>query len=337
MDPSISSFLGNYFKHKPFEILNLAGDASLRRYYRIISEEETYVLMAWDPFTDPEKYPFLNIRDHFARHHVRVPQIIAVDGSHGLILLEDLGDLTLERKFWESQNQELVQPFYEQALDTLILIHFHVSRDKSPMHVCQNIMFDTDKFLWELNYGKDHVLKNLSQFVFSPAVEKELDKTFRHIAETLDQEPKFVSHRDYHSRNLMIKLGKIHVIDFQDARLGPLQYDLVSLLYDSYVSLNESLRLSLTDFYWSRIQDHVKLSRDHFDEVLQVQTIQRCFKACGSFASFLVLREDRRYLKYIQPTLSLVQKKLKQFPRYQVLNHVISDSGVMEMDLCPTP
>src|SRR6185312_10810347 len=69
---------------------------------------------------------------------------------------------------------------------------------------------------------------------------KILQDEFQRICKTLDEQPKFVCHRDYHSRNLMLKLGRIYVIDFQDARLGPLQYDLVSLVHDSYVNLSST-------------------------------------------------------------------------------------------------
>src|SRR4051794_29548809 len=98
-----------------FQVLRLAGDASTRKYYRIISEDRSWVLMFWEPFEDPEKYPFLDVQRHFARNGIRVPGVEEMAKELGVVLLEDLGDLTLERKFWENQNQEMALPYYQQT------------------------------------------------------------------------------------------------------------------------------------------------------------------------------------------------------------------------------
>ncbi|MCB0357057.1 MAG: phosphotransferase, partial [Bdellovibrionales bacterium] len=100
------------------------------------------------------------------------------------------------------------------------------------------VEFNREKLLWEMNYGREHLLEKFCQFDLSAVERNMLTQTFTQICETLAKEPKRISHRDYHSRNLMIKLGNMRVIDFQDARMGPVQYDLVSLLHDSYVQLH---------------------------------------------------------------------------------------------------
>src|SRR5689334_18490713 len=124
---SFDSFLSRTLNDRAFEVFPLAGDASTRRYFRIVSGEESMVLMVWEPFNDDGNYPFLSVRDHFEKHGVTVPRVIAKSPSEGLVLLEDLGDLTLERKFWENQNQDIVLPFYEQSIDELIKIHYHAT------------------------------------------------------------------------------------------------------------------------------------------------------------------------------------------------------------------
>lgn len=130
----------------------------------------------------------------------------------------------------------------------------------------------------------------------------------------------------------MLKLGKMRVIDFQDARMGPIQYDLVSLVHDSYVNLNENSRRNILDYYLMNAKPHLgpKFSQAGFDEVFRLQLLQRCFKACGSFASFFNLRQDRRYLKYIHPTLNTVSNMLDQFPRYSEFNKVLKDNGLLD-------
>ena len=130
----------------------------------------------------------------------------------------------------------------------------------------------------------------------------------------------------------MLKLDEMRVIDFQDARMGPIQYDLVSLIRDSYVNLNESMENQILSYYLSEAKNYLpkNFSRSHFDEMYEIQTIQRCFKACGSFSSFFNHRADTRYLKYISHTLTRVVKSLELFPEYKNLTQVLGDSGALE-------
>src|SRR5687768_3112531 len=119
VDEYFQKFLETHLQSDDFKVYQLAGDASNRRYYRIMHNNQSWVLMRWEPF-DPENYPFLSVLNHFAKHSVKVPEVAGMDSALGLVLLEDLGDLTLERKFWESQSQESSIPFYKQAVDELI-------------------------------------------------------------------------------------------------------------------------------------------------------------------------------------------------------------------------
>jgi aminoglycoside/choline kinase family phosphotransferase len=327
MDQSFTPFLQDYFKSPHFNVSQLAGDASNRKYFRVIKDETSVVLMQWEPF-DPKNYPFLSVQEHFLKHSVQVPRVLSLNPMKGLVLLEDLGDLTLERKFWETQNHEASVEFYRMALDELIKIHFACSQDKTDCTAFK-IEFDVEKLLWELNYGRDNLLLGVCGFKLDEKSKNELNKIFISICETLHNQPKFIAHRDYHSRNLMIKYGKMRVIDFQDARMGPIQYDLVSLLKDSYVQIPDDMSEQLIKYYLDRAQNELsfKLSKDEFTQIYELQSIQRCFKACGSFSSFFHLRSDRRYLKYIHGTLKRVKSSLDHFPEYKFFETVLNDSG----------
>jgi N-acetylmuramate 1-kinase len=330
IDPFLVPFLTQYFKDASYSVYSLAGDASNRRYYRVISNNQSWVLMRWEPF-EPTNYPFLSVLNHFKANEVHVPEVVSMDAGQGLVLLEDLGDLTLERKFWESQNQENSLPFYKAAIDELIKIHF-VSTQNKGQCTAFNIMFDIEKFNWELNYAYEHLLKGILEVRLSEKDEKQLKSIFNDISTKLHNEPKFISHRDYHSRNLMLKLDKIRVIDFQDARLGPIQYDLVSLLKDSYVDLNSDVSSKLLKYYLEKASPFLKQNIDleQFDYIYELQSIQRCFKACGSFASFYMMRNDKRYLKYLSGTLKTVAKSLTPFSEYTFMMDVMSSSGAFE-------
>ena len=132
----------------------------------------------------------------------------------------------------------------------------------------------------------------------------------------------------------MLKLGRIYVIDFQDARTGPIQYDLVSLVHDSYVNLwPESIDTILEDYKDKAEAVGPKgVIRPDFDEIFKLQTIQRCFKACGSFTSFFNMRKDTRYLKYIKNTATLVAKTLAEDGRFKLFRKVIDDAGLADRD-----
>lgn len=330
MEEFIQSFLKSSLKSDDFKVYSLAGDASNRRYYRVILEHNSWVLMRWDPF-NPENYPFLSVLNHFAKAGVNVPEVVAMSPETGLVLLEDLGDLTLERKFWESQSQETSMEFYKMAVDQIVKIH-HKATATPGNCTAFNIKFDTEKFMWEMNYGKDNLISGVLKFQLSETTGKELQRIFTDICTKLDQEPKKIAHRDYHSRNLMIKLDEMKVIDFQDARLGPIQYDLVSLFKDSYVNMNDEMTQDLMEYYLDSSKEFLpkNFSRAQFDEVYELQSIQRCFKACGSFASFYNLRDDRRYLKYLSGTLRRVMKSLTEFPDYKAFADILIDSGALE-------
>lgn len=330
----ILSFIGQEIGTSDFECLQLAGDASTRKYYRVVFNDQSRVLMSWEPFTDPANYPFLNVQAHFAKMDVRVPKVEAIAPHLGVVLLEDLGDLTLERKFWENQNQKLALPFYEQAIDEIIKIHFLASKPAHPPSVCQTIMFDTAKFMWEMNYAREHFVEKVGKVKLSDKDAKTLQDEFTSLCDTLHNLPKFVTHRDYHSRNLMLKLGRIYVIDFQDARLGPIQYDLVSLVHDSYVNLSsESIEHIKNDYKEKAKTTGPKgIIRPDFDEMFRKQTIQRCFKACGSFASFLNMRNDTRYLKYIKHTANLVARTLQEDGDYPLLTQILNSGDILERD-----
>jgi aminoglycoside/choline kinase family phosphotransferase len=331
---AVCDFIEKTLTSNQFEVLQLAGDASARRYYRIIIQQQTYVLMLWEPF-DSQTYPFLSVLNHFKKSNINTPEVIAVGPELGTILLEDLGDLTLERKFWESAQQENSWPFYQKAIDEVVKIHTTATHLNSQT-TAKEIQFDTAKLLWEMNYAKEHLIEKLLKVKLSNKQTIELEKVFTDFCEKLHHEPKVICHRDYHSRNLMLKLNQMYVIDFQDARMGPVQYDLVSLIKDSYVDISDSYAEQMLNYYLNHplIIDNKPISDtkslDHFYYIYEVQSVQRCFKACGSFASFMNQRNDKRYLKYLTPTLKKVMRSLTHFPEYKLLLNILIDAGAFE-------
>ncbi len=330
LSEDVCQFIKINLEGSDFQVLQLAGDASARKYFRIIHNQQTYVLMLWEPFV-AENYPFLSVLRHFEKSNVNVPKVIGIAEQLGVILLEDLGDLTLGRKFWESAQQETSWPFYQKALDEIIKIHTTATK-LNHKTTAKEIQFDTAKFTWEMNYAKEHLLEGVLKIQLSELQKNELEKVFTDFCEKLHHEPKVICHRDYHSRNLMLKLNQMYVIDFQDARLGPIQYDLVSLIKDSYVDISDSYAEQMLNYYFENTNflKDFNISKDQFYYMYEIQSVQRCFKACGSFASFMNMRADRRYLKYLTPTLKKVMRSLAHFPEYKLLLNLLIDAGAFE-------
>ena len=328
---TISHFLNSTLGTPNYRVFQLAGDASSRRYFRVVHAETSHVLMVWEPFTDNDGYPFLSVLNHFGDNGIAVPSVFAKSPRDGLVLLEDLGDLTLERKFWENHNQDTALTYYKMTLDELYKIHF-IAPPKAGRCTAFENSFNVEKLMWEFNYSMKHLVRDFCGITPTEEELQRLEKDFLSICEHLAAQKPVVCHRDFHSRNVMIKLGLVKIIDFQDARLGPIQYDLVSLLRDSYVNLEEKHQRSLLSEYLERCRSDKKITTtdDEFYSTYELQTIQRCFKACGSFASFYNLRKDNRYLKYIESTVRRVQRSLLLFPQYAFFQKFLTENGFFE-------
>lgn len=320
---SIQDFLNS----NKFTIHELAGDASSRRYFRVIKDENSWVLMKWEPF-DPHTYPFLSVIRLLSEVHCRVPRIEYIDGLRGILILEDLGDLTLERKYWEALDPKVSLHFYEQAIEELVKIHHQTKASQQLQSTAFTTVFDKAKFLWEMNYAYENLVLKYLNYLPSSTEHKAAQNEFSTICETLSAEPKVVCHRDYHSRNIMIKLGQVRVIDFQDARMGPVPYDLVSLLLDSYVNIPEDMQRHLKEHYFALAAPFWKPS-PMFDTIWNLQVIQRCFKACGTFSAIYNQRNDKRYLRYLPQTLQIVfEALLKHNPKSSLAGILKSSSAL---------
>lgn len=323
----ITETLSAQLTDQSFQVVPLAGDASSRRYSRLISGAKSWVLMEWEPF-DPDTYSLLSVQKHFKKNYVLVPEVVAASGEHGIILYEDLGDITLEQEFYKTRNPYGVLGFYRMAIDELLKIHLMASKDRSPC-VAFQYEFDVEKLSWELNFMRKHFFEGVLSY---KELSSELEEEFVKLTTLLQQKNKFIQHRDYHSRNIMVFENKVRVIDFQDARLGLVQYDLVSLLRDAYVPVPQSLEQELLDYYLYRAKTdfNQEWNRDEFNYLYEVQSLQRLLKAVGSFASFWMLRNDRRYLKYIHGTMQRVKKGLEAMPEFAVLGRALKDSGAFD-------
>jgi N-acetylmuramate 1-kinase len=315
--------------HADFRVRPLQGDASDRRYYRLefapgAGGVRSVVLMRLaQPYTAGE-LPFVNVQRYLSLKRIPVPAIFCDDSAHGFVLLEDLGDVTLESAL-QGASREQIGCWYRQALDMLLMLQHPESIGPRGSCVAFCLAFDVEKLIWELDFFLTYMLKQLCAAPLKSRNEAALRGHFWKIAALLARQPRLLTHRDYHSRNLMLHQDRLRVIDFQDARLGPCQYDLASLLYDSYVVLPADLRQELLTYYLEQkaAVDGYPLDRQAFLQVFDYMCLQRNMKALGTFAFQTVAKHTGRYIEAIPPTLGYIQENLARHPELRQLRELL--------------
>jgi aminoglycoside/choline kinase family phosphotransferase len=313
------------------QLIPLQGDASDRRYYRLLFPAATegtaslVVMRLARPYTAGE-LPFVNVQRYLALKGVPVPDIVYDDAAHGLILLEDLGDVTLEAALRGATEGQIDQ-WYRQALDLLLRLQGPGAPVSQGSCVAFRLAFDVEKLMWELDFFTTHMLQGLCGRLLPASHAAELRGQFWKICSILARQPRVLTHRDYHSRNLMLQGERLRVIDFQDARLGPCQYDVASLLNDSYVMLPSWVRDSLLTYYFERksaMEGHA-LDRETFLRLFDYMSLQRNLKALGTFAFQIVVKGNPRYRSAIPTTLQHLQRTLSRRPELQPLTDLLEE------------
>ena len=299
----------------------LEGDASTRKYYRIylfggpLSSVIAQELSGPGP-ENPLDLPFLNIRAHLAGLGLGVPEYYAYFPEKGWVVLEDLGDETLEAAIEDLRPGEREEK-YRAAIDMLATMHY--SRGNC---FAFTYAFDERKFTEELKFFLKHAVEGLWGRRMPSRDRSLLIEEFGNLAKELASQPQVFTHRDYHSRNLMVRPGRkdLGLLDFQDARLGPPHYDLASLLYDSYVDLPDGLRRSLLLYYLDRADcmGH-PYDPNGFIQVLRLTAVQRNLKAIGTFAYQASVLGRPRYVQAIEPTLRYVANHCHRVPELSPL------------------
>ncbi len=297
----------------PDRIVRLAGDASLRAFYRVPYRAGSAVMMVRDEFQPEEDRTFVEVRDHLSACGAAVPEIYEYDEDNGIILMEDVGDLTLEERL-RGADEETLAHFYRVAIDELLAIQISgaiLRRDC----VAYRRAFDQKKLMEELDFFLLHTVEGFYKARLGEGEREAIREGFAILAARLAALPRVLNHRDYHSRNLMVVDNALRLVDFQDARMGPCQYDLASLLRDSYVALDGAFRERMVDYYLREsaekgISWH---DGDLFIEQFDLMSLQRNLKACGTFGYMAVARRNERYLGYLAPTFAYVKENAPRF------------------------
>jgi hypothetical protein len=316
----------------------LPGDASNRRYFRLgLSGGRSIILMQ---LAEPEAFkqseeavsgavaitelPFLNVHRHLAQAGVTVPALYHYDQTAGLLYLEDFGDLLLVHACQDGRSPETAR-HYHQAIEMLVRIHTAATSPADTRCIAFHRSFDAPLLMWEFDHFLEYGVvarygKPMCAEDFQP-----VRAAFQNIADLMAAQPTVLTHRDYHSRNLMVDGGRLGVIDFQDALLGPAGYDLASLLRDAYIALDESLIDELIAEYLDRMEQAgagrgASLDdRAAFRRLFDFISIQRNLKAAGRFVYIDRVKKNPKFLADIPRVLGYVRRNLGKYPELATL------------------
>jgi N-acetylmuramate 1-kinase len=313
-----------------FEFFTLKGDASDRNYFRVhyyvkshpTEKSSIIVMQLKEP--NPEKEPDFNRMQNFLKHlDIPVPEILHYDTRRGLLFLEDGGDMHLEDITRNSPENIIL--WYQKAIDLIVAMQTRVTKNMRPYCPAYGLKFDVVKLMWEMDFMIKHYIQGLLKYELNQDEESKVRSALLGLCETLAEEERVFVHRDFHSRNLMIRKNAIMLLDFQDARMGPPQYDLVSLLKDSYVTLKEETRNELLSYYLQRMEQEQgqPIAHASFLKIFDSMSIQRNLKAIGTFAFQYTAYKNERYLKYLDPTLQQIRDTIHSQPDLEPLGQVL--------------
>ena len=264
-----------------FTLAPASADASFRRYFRIAPDAPWRghpTLIAMDAPPPMENCgPYMQVAKLLAGAGVHAPEVLAEDPARGFLLLTDLG----ARTYLSALDASSAPALYSDAIDALIRWQAATQADALPRSY-DDALLGQELALFPDWYVARHLGRRLS-----PAQERTLSDAFRLIIGHNLAEPRVFVHRDYHSRNLMVSEPNPGVLDFQDAVLGPITYDLVSLLRDAYVAWDDERQIDWAVRYWERARNRGLPVRRDFAEFwrdFEWMGVQRQLKVLGIFA-----------------------------------------------------
>ena len=297
----------------------LAGDGSDRIFYRLTGDRPFPLIIVFpdaNPRARQEAEAAFRLGSHFLDKGISVPGILGYDRESGALIFADLGDVHLQAR--ALQEPEKLMACYERTIDALIDLQLK-GRSGFPQSAC----WDTPR------YDRQLMLERESAYFYREFCRefcgigdiRGLDEEFHHLADQAAAQPAdFVLHRDFQSRNIMLHEDQPVIIDFQGARLGPLAYDLASLLLDPYVGLDSGQQQELRKYYLSKISKLIKIDPADFLNGYYFLALQRNLQILGAFA-FLSEKKGKTFFKqYINPALASLDRLLQEpagrdFPR----------------------
>jgi aminoglycoside/choline kinase family phosphotransferase len=300
---ALKAWVGEELKLDNSRIEPASADASFRRYFRVRGREEDLIVMDAPPDKE-DLQPFLQVAQLLLEVGVNVPRILARDLARGFLLLSDLGS----KQYLDSLKAgERVDQLYGDALDSLARMQLHGRQPAGQLP-----HYDSPALLREMALMPQWFLSRHLGMRISDRDRGTLDALFDALVHNACEQPATFVHRDYHSRNLMVcETGNPGILDFQDAVLGPITYDLVSLLKDCYITWPAGrVRAWALDFRARRLREGLAAGRDdaQFLRWFDLMGLQRHIKVLGIFSRLWYRDGKRGYLADLPRVLAYVRE-----------------------------
>ena len=297
--------------YKDYKLEIASEDASFRKYYRLKKDDKTFILMDSSKELESLK-PFIDITKRLLEVDVTAPQILESNLEDGYLILEDFGST----HYFDVLDWDNFEELYKKAIDEIIKMQNADSSNLPP--------YDKEFLTKEMNLMQEWYMEKLLPVVLSNEQKEIIRKTINDIADEVLTQPQgnFV-HRDFHSRNIMIKDENLGVIDHQDAMSGAVTYDLVSLLKDCYIEFDREDILKLALYY--RDKKELDVDDETFIKWFDFMGMQRHIKVLGVFARLFKRDDKRGYLKDIPLVLKYVFDTSKLYEETRPLNKLLKE------------
>lgn len=320
----LHSFLSS--RDQGSEAVSLTADASTREYFRITWNGVSAVACVYPERFDPAEQTYLDVTRLFTAGNLPVARILDFDGELGIIVQEDLGDLILRDMLIEA-DQTTRSAKIDQAIALIARIQATTELAYQMGSVASTLAFDADKLRWELDYFATHYFDTYLKKPLSSDESNALASEFDELAAELGSFAEVLCHRDFHAANLMLDgQGQLRIIDHQDARIGSVMYDLVSLLLDRVTKLPSRTWLAERRAVLSGERRKLGLSGlegPGRDQEFELQTIQRCLKAVGTFSFQSATRGKTYFVPYIEPMFRIVLRAIDDLGRFPETKRVL--------------
>lgn len=313
-------------KNQPSEIVQLTPDASIREYFRIGWRTSTAIACVYpEPFIALE-HTYLDVTKLFTKGGLPVAEIYDFDERLGVIVMEDFGDCILRDVLQNSDPAER-EKLINRAISLIAKIQAATSLAFELNSIASRLKFDEEKLLWELNFFKTHYFETFRKEKLSETEDKLLTDEFTELSRELEQHAAVLCHRDFHAANLMLDANKrLRIIDHQDARIGSVAYDLVSLLLDRILQPPPNDWLDEKKDFFLAQRERLgleKIEKQDFDYEFDLMTVQRCLKAIGTFSFQSVNRGKTHFIQYIEPMFSVVLNSCQKLEKFPILQKII--------------
>jgi aminoglycoside/choline kinase family phosphotransferase len=325
MAAAFQQAFGDY-RLKPIRRTELQGDGSTRNWCRLSSEPGTLIMVDHGIKTENEPTEvdsFVKIGNHLRAAGLPVPKIYYYDLFAGLVFLEDLGDLHLQTAVNACGDSNTVSSWYQTVISLLIQLSIRGAKGFDPAWTCQTPDYDQDLILeHECRYFLEAFVKGYLGWEVSA---DGLQSEFISLAENALAHPTIgFMHRDMQSRNIMIQDHQFYFIDFQGGRLGPIQYDLASLLIDPYVELPRYMQEQLLDYALEHLSSFATIDPAEFRHCFAYCSLTRNLQILGAFGYLSTIRGKSVFEKYIPAAVKTLRENLAalapaQFPNLAAL------------------